>query len=240
MRADSNARFESTSLSRILRARDLSHPRHADDLNTLFCIYWPPIYAFIRKHDFEREDAKDITQSFVTHVFLERGTLDRYDPARAKFRSFLMKYLDNYLRNERYKAAAAERIGHAPIVSIDAEEADRVYVEPANTLTPDLAAKRAWAHAIIQTALKDLKKDFARTGKEKHFEIVELHALQSPKCPSYAEIGEMLKLSMTDVDNFLRRSMARLRTHIEHRLRQGISSDAELQDERRDLFEHLK
>ena len=58
-------------------------------LDALYRTYCYPIYAFIRRRGYDRQDAQDLTQDFFVHL-LEKGTLSRADRQRGRFRSFLL------------------------------------------------------------------------------------------------------------------------------------------------------
>src|SRR5271166_6370790 len=49
----------------------------------LYCLYCYPVYAFIRRRGYDRQDAQDVTQDFFVHL-LEKDTLGRADPKRGK------------------------------------------------------------------------------------------------------------------------------------------------------------
>src|SRR6266853_493858 len=111
------ARFEATRWTLVIEAKS---PGARDALNQLCRIYWPPIYAFIRRQGFAPSDAADLAQDFFVHV-LEHEALSRVAREKGKFRSFLQKSLTNFLHNERDRASARKRGGDKTILSIDAE-----------------------------------------------------------------------------------------------------------------------
>jgi DNA-directed RNA polymerase specialized sigma24 family protein len=51
-------------------------------------VYSYPVYAFVRRRGYGRQDAQDLTQDFFVHL-LEKGTLGRADSQRGRFRNFL-------------------------------------------------------------------------------------------------------------------------------------------------------
>jgi hypothetical protein len=57
-------------------------------LEELYRLYCYPVYAFIRRRNYSRQDAQDLTQDFFIHL-LEKGTLSRANPQHGRFRSFL-------------------------------------------------------------------------------------------------------------------------------------------------------
>src|SRR5437764_13967692 len=59
-------------------------------------IYWRPIFLFIARRGYSREDAEDLTQDFFVRI-LKEDWLQKADPARGRFRSLLLKSLQNFL-----------------------------------------------------------------------------------------------------------------------------------------------
>src|SRR5262249_57613655 len=64
----------------------------------LYRLYCYPVYAFIRRSGYGRQDAQDLTQDFFVHL-LEKNTLGRADPQRGRFRTFLLGTLEYFLAN---------------------------------------------------------------------------------------------------------------------------------------------
>jgi len=51
--------------------------------------YWYPLYAYVRRRGYDAEDARDLTQAFFAKL-LEKHGLTAANPARGRFRSFLL------------------------------------------------------------------------------------------------------------------------------------------------------
>src|ERR671925_607383 len=89
--------FVSTRWTVVLEAGD-STTASADALSALseLCqIYWRPVYVFLRRKGYGREDAQDLTQGFFTHLIKNRG-YTRADREKGRFRSFLLAALKNF------------------------------------------------------------------------------------------------------------------------------------------------
>ena len=70
--------------------------------------YWRPVYLYIRlRWRRGAEDAQDLTQEFFARAF-EREYLERYDPAKARFRTFVRTCLDGFLANDDKAAGAPQ------------------------------------------------------------------------------------------------------------------------------------
>jgi RNA polymerase sigma-70 factor (ECF subfamily) len=105
-----SGRFTSTRWSMVLRARDPTAPGAAEALACLCRVYWYPLYAFIRRQVGSHDEAQDLTQEFFVRV-LEKPILDRVDPDRGRFRSFLRACCQHFLANHRDHARALKRGG---------------------------------------------------------------------------------------------------------------------------------
>src|SRR5688500_14535571 len=51
-------------------------------------LYWHPVYAFVRRRGYSRDEAEDLTQGFFTQLLAKNYLLDA-DRERGRFRSFL-------------------------------------------------------------------------------------------------------------------------------------------------------
>ena len=91
--------FVTTHWSLVVSAgrNDTPHARNA--LEKLCRAYWFPIYAFVRRQGHGPHDAQDLTQEFFARL-LEKKQLAGADPAKGRFRSFLLASLKHFLANE--------------------------------------------------------------------------------------------------------------------------------------------
>jgi RNA polymerase sigma-70 factor (ECF subfamily) len=81
-------------------------------LSELCQIYWRPVYVFLRRQGIAQHDAQDLTQEFFAR-FLDKKYIERADPERGRFRTFLLACLKNFLANEWDRATAEKRGGGA-------------------------------------------------------------------------------------------------------------------------------
>ena len=87
--------------------------------DALVSAYWRPVYKYVRiKWRRDREDAADLTQEFFARAF-ERGSLGRFEPGRARFRTFLRVCLDGFVANEIKARGRLKRGGEVSFVPLD-------------------------------------------------------------------------------------------------------------------------
>jgi DNA-directed RNA polymerase specialized sigma24 family protein len=127
-----------------LAAGHSSLPGSREALESLCRIYWYPLYAFIRRQGNNAHDAEDLVQGFLADL-LEQRALSLADPARGRFRSFLVARLKHFLSDERKKASAQKRGGNQAAVSSDAASAEELYtVEELFTCRPFEGSQDCW------------------------------------------------------------------------------------------------
>ena len=82
-------------------------------------IYWRPIFFFIARRGYSPQDAEDLTQDFFVHI-LKGDWLQKADPARGRFRSLLLKSLQNFLNDALDRSNSRKRGGGISFISWDA------------------------------------------------------------------------------------------------------------------------
>ena len=108
-RVDPPGGFPTTCWSRVVAAGD-ARAEAGEALAELCDAYWFPLYAFIRRKGNGPERALDLTQAYFARL-LERRTVAAADPARGRFRSFLLADCSHFLAHERERDGAARARG---------------------------------------------------------------------------------------------------------------------------------
>jgi RNA polymerase sigma factor (sigma-70 family) len=158
-------RFATTRWTVVNAAGRRSDPHAEEALAELCQIYWSPLYSYLRRHGHDCDEAQDLTQGFFARL-LERQDLQAADPARGRFRRFLLIALKRYVINEHERTASLRRGGgHVPI-SLDFEEAERTYaLERRNDDTPERVFDRKWATIALDRALLRLREECQQGDK---------------------------------------------------------------------------
>lgn len=224
--------FPTTMWSDILSAGDPSDAACRERWNRLIQNYWKPVYAFIRATWRKQvEDAKDLTQAFFTY-FLQKDYLSRMRPERGTFRSYLRQALRHFLVDAaRYQASRQPSTG---LVALDGtfEELDRIGLA-AQGETPEQLFDREWFATVFDASVKDLQSLLLAQGKERYFDVFRAYCLGEDRreSPTYGEVAEKVGLKETDVRNHLTFCRNALRQILRARIRDYVSSDAEVDDE---------
>lgn len=231
------SRFPATRRSVLLAARDGDPEIRRQALDTLIASYWKPVYKYLRmQHSSEGEEARDLTQSFFLQT-LEKGTFDRYDPTRARFRTFLRLCLDGYVANERKAERRLKRGGGAIALSLDFEGAEEELARSpaASGLTAEEYFHREWVRALFARTVERLRA--ACEARPQRFTVFERYDLEEPsERPSYARLGEELGLTDVKVTNELAAARRAFRRLVLEELRDLTGSEAEFRAEARDIL----
>jgi RNA polymerase sigma factor (sigma-70 family) len=234
-------RFPATrcSVLRAVTSPDAIVRRQAQE--TLVSAYWKPVYKYLRMHwQLANEDAKDLTQGFFT-LALDKSFFDRFDPAKARFRTFLRVCVDGFVSKEQRAASRMKRGGEAAHESLDFAGADAELQRhiPAPGADPDDLFRQEWLRSLFSFAVEDFRKHCLASAKEKHFQVFQrydLEAAESGEPLTYAQLAEELGLSTTQVTNYLAFSRTHFRKLLLDRLRATTGNDDEYQLEVRNLF----
>jgi len=122
----------------------------------LIRLYWKPLYFYLRRKGLDNEAAKDAVQEFITSL-IERRAIEKADPARGRFRTFLLAALDNFLTDRKRKETRQKRGGGVPVLSLDFAGGERDYaLELEGGESPERIAGRAWALGLLDQCLLEL------------------------------------------------------------------------------------
>jgi RNA polymerase sigma factor (sigma-70 family) len=210
-----NHEFDTTSWSLIRAVGDVQA------FDTFVRIYWKPLYFFVRQHGADNETAKDIVQEFLTSM-LERGSLTKADPARGRFRTFLLAALTNFMKDRQKAAARQKRGGAQTILSLDFADGEREYVlEVASGEQPETVLHRTWARSLWKQALSELK------GEPAHLEAFQMYLADA----GYEEISKRTGLTPAAAKMAVHRMKGQLRDIVQHYVLQTVQDETELKAE---------
>jgi len=211
--------FATTHWSVVLAAGEQNTPQSAEALERLCSTYWYPLYAYVRRRGYSPEDAQDLTQQFFARL-IEKRIVSFADPARGRFRTFLLKSLQHFLADDWKRAHRAKRGGGAFEVPLDAAVAEaRFAAELTETMTPERAYEEHWAMTLLEQVLERMHADYTRAGKERLFEALQDFLWGPDPSVSYAVLAKDLGLT----EGALRGAVHRLREHYRERLRAEVA-----------------
>jgi RNA polymerase sigma-70 factor (ECF subfamily) len=231
--------FETTRWSVVVAAGgdDSSAARAA--LATLCETYWYPLYAYVRRRGTSADDARDLTQGFLTSL-LERRDFERVRQERGRFRAFLLASLQHFLANDAARERAQKRGGGVTVLPLTPDEAEGRYrIEPQESTTPETLYERRWALTVIDRVLAELRGEWEADRREAEFDELKSCLLGLNPPGGYAAIAARLGTTegavKTAVHRLRRRFQVGLRTHIA----ETVSDPDDVDDEIRFLVRAL-
>ncbi len=234
-----NGQFATTRWSMVLLAGQAVSPESAAALERLCRAYWEPVYAFARRKGWSEEDAKDLTQQFFSHL-LARNSFCGLDPARGKFRSFLLAAFTHFMANEYARINAQKRGGGQPIFSLEEVfEYDWSTLPAARTPTPEVALDLCWAQKIVAAALRELKREVLAVNKGAQFAELKPFLTANAGASEYAVVAEKLGLEVASIPVLVHRLRQRYRELVLEEVAQTVATPVELDEEMHHLFELL-
>jgi RNA polymerase sigma-70 factor (ECF subfamily) len=236
--ANTGGQFSTTHWSVVLQAGQAASPQRAAALERLCRAYWQPIYFFARRKGWSEEDAKDLTQQFFA-LLLERDDFANLNPAKGKFRTFLLTAFTHFQANEYDRLNALKRGGKQTILSLDAFLADDWEDSATAEASPVGAFDLLWARKIVETALHNLKEEMRAAGKPTQFEVLKEFLTANANDERYAAAAQTLGINASAVPMQVSRLRRRYRELVRDEVAQTVSSPVELQEEMRHLFDLL-
>jgi RNA polymerase sigma-70 factor (ECF subfamily) len=231
--------FNTTRWSLVLAAGHKSSPGADAALAELYERYWFPVYAYIRRRVADAHQAEDLTQEFLCGLN-EKNTWAVADPARGRFRSFLLTAARNFLASEWKREAAQKRGGTARTLSLDfAAGESRLSRHPADTNTPEAEFDRRWALALLERVLTRLEDESRDAGKGEQFDVLKQFLAGRSSESSLAEAAARLSMSEGAVKTAAHRLRRRYRELLRDEIAQTVASPEDVEDEIRSLFDAL-
>jgi len=200
--------------------------------------YWKPVYKYLRiQWRLSDDEAQDMTQAFFTDA-LDKEWLARYEPGKARFRTFVRLCADRFLMNARQAATRQKRGGDAELLSLDFDGAESELVKSGVTTAPDADDffRREFVRALFDRAVNAVRADYLAAGKRLHLTLFEQYDLDPSPTTSYASLASEHGLTPAQVTNSLAQVRRSFREHALTALRGLCGSDEELRREARELF----
>jgi RNA polymerase sigma factor (sigma-70 family) len=224
-------RFETTRWSVVARARGTT-PDARTALEALCRAYRPPVVAYIRARGYSIEATEDLAQNFFER-FLEDAYHSIADPARGRFRAFLLTALKRFLINSEAEARTLKRGGAVRFdAMLDDSQAATNMVDDS---TPEREFERGWVIALVESALNRLRDETEQAGKGALFLQLKEFLSEAPDDADYARAAAALNMRRNTVAVAVHRLRHRLRELVRDELMQTTTGGDELAAELQEL-----
>jgi RNA polymerase sigma factor (sigma-70 family) len=231
--------FQTTHWSLVLCAGKGKNRDAEAALEALCERYWYPLYAYVRHHVTDVDEARDMTQEFFARL-LEKNMLSAATPERGRFRSFLLAAVKNFLANQRDYQRALKRGGGAPRFSLDLDCGEsRLRLEPVDDMTPERLFERQWVLTLLDLVMGQLREEYQASGKAGQFELFKSALTGGSERLPYAALAAELDISEQAARQAASRLRKRYRELLRKEVTQTLAEPADVDDEIHSLFAAL-
>ena len=227
------SQFPTTRWTLVVAAGDPHRKEARSALVSLCENYWYPLYAYLRRRGYPSDQAQDLTQEFFIRV-LEGRYLDRADPDKGRFRSFLLSSLKFFVADEEDRQRAHKRGGGAVVPLEFSSGEDRYQREPAHDETPERIYERRWVLSVLDRVVEKLRNEFVQYGRPEHFDALKVFLLGQSDAP-YATLAREMNTSEGGLKVAIHRFRTRYRDLFRQEIADTVADPAEVESELRYL-----
>jgi RNA polymerase sigma-70 factor (ECF subfamily) len=228
-----SSQFPTTRWTLVVAAGDPQRKEARSALVSLCERYWYPLYAYLRRRGYPADQAQDLTQEFFVRV-LEGRYLDRADPEKGRFRSFLLTSLKFFVADEQDRLRAQKRGGGALVPLEFSSGEERYQREPAHDETPERIFERRWALSVLDRVVEKLRDEFLGHGRPEHFDRLKVFLLGQSEAP-YAALASEMNTSEGALKVAIHRLRKRYRDLFRQEIADTVANPAEVESELRYL-----
>ncbi len=240
--AEPSGRFPSTHWAELRAAAREPASDAQTALDDVLRRYQPTVLRYLSfRFAVTRDVAEDLWQSFVVRRILEKRLLSQADPARGRFRTFLVNSLNRHVVSELRRQNARKRCPANGCVPLDmVSEAELAH----HSTSPPEDGELHWAQAVIAAALLEMRDDCARSGSMAIWGVFEARVLcpilQDVPPTDYSELVQRFGFaSPTQTLNALTTAKRMFRRHLRQVVAQYSADDWEVEDDLRTLSRML-
>jgi RNA polymerase sigma factor (sigma-70 family) len=224
--------FATTSWKTVLQAR--RHDNEGQEaLDRLLRKYYTPISRIIGLQKLcSPEQTEDLTQEFIKECS-RRDFLREVGPDKGRFRTFIRRCLEYFLRDQHVKATAAKRGGDEIPLSLDqTDEEGHPTLDPAGPeANPGLQLDREWAEQVVVQAMNHLEQECVQARRGELFRELKGQLTSGLDTASTAQLAGRLGLSEGAVHVARHRMRQRLGELIVQEVQDTVGDEGDWREE---------
>jgi DNA-directed RNA polymerase specialized sigma24 family protein len=230
-------RFPPTIWALVYQAQNDSDIKEKESaFNQLASLYCKPIYAFYRSKGLPFDKSEDLAQSFLAY-FIEKQKILTANPARGKFRNFLMTCAHNYMIDTMRKGNPQDNA----VVQLEKINPDRI--SKGDSCADDYsqgAYKDAWRRNVLDLSLSSVCEQCRCEGKGVSYQIfAEYYLADEQSHPTWKEIAGKFRIyDWKKAARMAESVKKKLAAAIRNEIGRYVDNEEELDDEIRDLMTH--
>jgi RNA polymerase sigma-70 factor (ECF subfamily) len=236
-----NPVFHTTRWTMVIRAQG-GAPEARVALGALCEAYWMPVYRFLKREGRNDDDSRELTQEFCSRLLAGR-TLEKADPGKGRFRSYLLGALKHFLADCRRAEGRQKRGGDVVIESIESSGSETspglVITDPAAQAS-DAYFDRHWAMAVMERGVNAVRDSLTQAGKAEYFEVLKPWLVGDVESLSQADAAATLGISTGAVKVVIHRMRQKFGDAIRQEIAETVETEEEVAGELRYLIEALQ
>jgi DNA-directed RNA polymerase specialized sigma24 family protein len=216
----------------------------ADAMERLVRRYWSAIYAYIRRSGRDVHEAADLTQGFVCDILISRRLCSYADPNRGRFRTLLLRAIQNYLR-ERHRREHRARGSGDNMQPLPLGDFDWALADVGSHDTPEEAFSYHWSAVLVRQVLSRVRAGCQEDGLESHWTIFEYRVVRpmlfNEEPEEYSVLVERLNLKdESQAANMMITVKRRFVRALYYEIGQTVSDPQQVEDELHELLRDLE
>lgn len=173
-------------------------------------------------------------------MLLEGHLLQRADPNRGRFRSLLLKALNDFLHDARDKQRARKRGGDVHFIPWDEWMAEfpsqfTVSSRESESWPAEKIFDVRWAATVVERALSRLGEECEQRGRRRIFDVLSSCLAAEREDVSYANFAKTLGVPEASVKRLVHQLRKRYRALLREEVADTVESPEQLEDELRYL-----
>ncbi|NUM34415.1 MAG: hypothetical protein HUU50_07715 [Candidatus Brocadiae bacterium] len=179
--------FPTTHWSLILNKEEKNRQKCLEELANL---YWKPIYKILRLSGYQDGEAKDYTQELFLKILTNPEILDKANPAKGRFRCFLLGILQNLQRdNWRRQNTQRRHPNNSMMISISFSSDNVLEIEDNKILNSLFQEKweeifnQEWLLALREQTIKQLQSEYVKDFPDRNLALIafQKHVFEKAK-----------------------------------------------------------
>ena len=162
--------------------------------------YWFPLYAFVRRKGYSREDAQDILQNFFLNL-ISSDWLQKADAKKGRLRTYLMMVIKRQIASDWRKLYAQKRGAGEACVSFESLDAEDWYMQSPQEMSSEVLFDYQWAVALLGHSMRDLEEQYSKRDQWDRFDTLKCYLEwsgqdhESGGRDEYKEVAQLLQMT---------------------------------------------
>lgn len=192
--------------------------------------YRPPVVTFLRSRGLAEAEADDLAQELFERLLSSRAW-KRVDPARGKFRTFLLGILQHIMNSQWARSQALKHGGGMKPLSLECLAEESAWQPAAIEPEPSLEFDRAWALRTLRAAFQRVEKRWLEAARNREFEVYRRFLPGSQVAADYAIASRDLGVAEGTARTAVSRLRAELGEALRHEIGLTVASCTDVEEE---------